>query len=86
MNIKYDDDLTVILSFDLKIKIPNHQLIFSDYHMSPQNEFKVNGNDRVVFINSVKDRDKKSYMSTFDQLFLSSAYILVNHDMKQFTL
>lgn len=86
MNIRYDGDLTVILSFGLEIRIPNHQLVRPDYHMSPQGELKINGSDRVVLINSVQNRDKESYMPTFGQLFLSSAYILVNDDMKQFTL
>ena len=86
MNVRYDGDLTVILSFGLEIRIPNHQLVLPDYQMSPQGELKINGSDRVVRISSAQNSDKEHYMPTFGQLFLSSAYILVNDDMKQFTL
>ena len=76
----------MIVSFGMEIRIPNHQLVLPDYYMSSQGEFIINGSDRVVLINSFQDRDRANYMPTFGRLFLSSAYILVNDDMKQFTL
>lgn len=54
--------------------------------MTPQGELMINGSDRVILINSVEDRDKENYMPTFGQLFLSSAYVLVNDDLEQLTL
>lgn len=69
MNIRYAGDLTVTLSSGLEIRIPNHQLVLPDYHISPQGEFIINGSDRVVRINSLQDINRND-MPIFGQLFL----------------
>lgn len=73
------------LSSGLQIRIPNHQLILPDYHISSQGEIIVNGSDRVVLINSLQAINLYD-MPQLGQPFLSSAYLLVNEDTAQFTL
>ena len=75
----------MVLSSGLEIRIPNHQLVLPDYHISPQGELIVNGSDRVVRINSLQDVNLYD-MPVLGVPFLSSAYLLVNQDTKQFTL
>ena len=73
------------LSSGLQIRIPNHQLVLPDYHIDSEGEPFVNGSDRIVLINSLQQINKND-MPILGQVFFSSAYLFVNHDMAQFTL
>ncbi|KAL8952958.1 MAG: hypothetical protein Q9222_001177 [Ikaeria aurantiellina] len=82
----YDGDMTFTFSSGLDIRIPNHQLVMPDYSVNAQGfVVEANSSVREVLINSLEDVNKND-MPLLGRAFLSSAYLHVDNDNKQFTL
>ena len=83
---RYDGDLTVTVYPNLKIRIPNHQLVIPDYDVDSQgNTVEKNSSNRNVLLYSLQDINKND-MPLFGGPFLSAAYFFVNYDQNEFSL
>ncbi|KAL8712452.1 MAG: hypothetical protein Q9220_003300 [cf. Caloplaca sp. 1 TL-2023] len=82
----YDGDITFTFSSEIDIRIPNHQLVMPDYSVNAQGFVtEANSSVRELFINSLADVNKND-MPLLGRAFLSSAYLHVDNERKQFTL
>lgn len=83
----YDGDLTFSLAPGLNIRIPNHQLVVPNYVYSDSGELTIeNGTTiREVVINSLQDVNKND-MPLLGRPFMTSAYLIVDQDHREFTL
>ncbi|KAF6222241.1 hypothetical protein HO133_001327 [Letharia lupina] len=85
-NGAYDGDLTFSIYPDLDITIPNHQLIVPDIEINSEGQGYPSSSTEVeVLINSLQGSNTND-MPLFGMPFLSSAYLMVDNDRRQFTL
>lgn len=81
--IPYPGDLAVTLQSGLTVRLPNHQLVVPERTIQP-NTGRVVVNGRLP--NLVLNPAARPDLSQLGQMFLSAAYLLVNHDADTFTL
>lgn len=75
-------NITFILSSGLQITIPNHQLVLPNVEIDDNGQQKiVDGNKTINF-----GQTRHEAMPYLGQPFLTSAYIHVNNDMKEFSV
>lgn len=82
----YDGDLTFSIYPGLDIRIPNHQLIVPDIEINSEGqEYPSSSTEVEVLINSLQSVNAND-IPRFGVPFLSSAYLMVDNDLQQFTL
>lgn len=84
-NNAYDGDLTFTLSPSLDITIPNHQLVLPNYDIDSTGLTVKNDSYMDVLIGSLQGINLND-LPLFGQLFLTSAYLLVDYDLGMFTV
>lgn len=78
---RFDGDLTIVLGSGLRVRVPNTQFITPHVHMNPNGSRELDY-DRLDLVINGLDTD----LATLGRYFLTSAYLMVNHDAKAFTL
>ncbi|KZZ87559.1 Peptidase aspartic [Moelleriella libera RCEF 2490] len=78
-------DITVVLDDNFQIKIPNHQLIVPERYIKYQGDVATNSSNPVLRINSLQSSTAGS-LPVLGRYFLTSAFLFLNRDAKQFTL
>ena len=82
----FDGDLSFTLSSGVEITVPNSQLVVPDVTVSAEGDLQITNNSlREILIYNLED-DNANDMPLLGQAFLTSAYLHVNNDAKQFTL
>ncbi|EFR04112.1 hypothetical protein MGYG_07119 [Nannizzia gypsea CBS 118893] len=75
-------NITFTLSSGLQITIPNHQLVLPNIEIGDDGAQKIADGNKTINFSQIKSEA----MSYLGQPFLTSAYIYVNNDMKEFTV
>jgi hypothetical protein len=82
----YNGDLTIKIQSGPSIRIPNHQLVVPDRYVdSETGEWKANASSPNLIMNPIQDVNADDLIKLGKQ-FLSSAYIMANHDTEEFTI
>lgn len=85
-DMPYAGGMTFKLQSGPTIRIPNHQLIVPNRYVDPSNgEVKANVSQQNLVINTVQNINAKD-LPKLGRQFLSSLYLMVNEDQRQFTL
>ncbi|PHH81257.1 hypothetical protein CDD83_3633 [Cordyceps sp. RAO-2017] len=77
----FDGDLTIVLASGLKVRVPNSQFITPHLAMDSDGARILDRTKRDLLINGLG-----SQPATLGRYFLTSAYLMVDHDAKSFTL
>ncbi|KAF2464208.1 uncharacterized protein BDR25DRAFT_381291 [Lindgomyces ingoldianus] len=80
----YDGDLTIEMFDDVRFRIPNTDLVVPPAYISSNGTIIANSSIRNIVIKGLDEGRNDALM--LGKTFLSSAYLLVNHDKNSFTL
>jgi hypothetical protein len=79
--------LTLSIQNGIKIRIPNGQLVVDNPTYNEDNgKIEDNSTTRNIVINALSNEGNEGDLPLLGRLFLSSAYLMVNHDEDKFTL
>lgn len=79
---RFDGDLTFVLDSGLEIRVPNSQFITPQVDILRNGSLSVNETQKELLM-ALLSADKTP---TLGRYFLTSAYLMVNHDANKFTL
>ncbi|KAK2740554.1 hypothetical protein FQN57_006058 [Myotisia sp. PD_48] len=83
---KYTGDLSIQLSTGLSIRIPNDQFVVPDLTIdNDTGSLIANSTEMVLALNSLQAGNSDD-MPILGRQFLSSAYVMLNHEARKFTL
>ncbi|KAM4055245.1 aspartic-type endopeptidase [Hirsutella rhossiliensis] len=77
----FEGDLTIVLSSGLKVRVPNTQFITPHLDMDRNGTRTLDDDQLDLVITGIENQP-----ATLGRYFLTSAYLMVNHDAKAFTL
>ncbi len=80
-SISFDGDLAIHFSSGLEIRVPNDQYIVPFVDINRNGSRYFNTSRREFLFNGLSDQP-----ATLGRYFLTSAYLMVNHDVGSFTL
>lgn len=81
----YYGGLTIKLQNSVSVIVPNTELVVPDTYIAPNGAVQTNSSVRNVVINSLQT-DNDNDLPVLGRLFMSSAYVMVNHDAGRFSV
>lgn len=81
----YYGGLTVKLQNSVSVKVANTELVVPDTYIAANGAVQTNTSVRNVVVNSLQT-DNGNDMPVLGRLFMSSAYVMVNHDAGRFSV